>query len=107
MRKAMSIFGLTIGLVILTQPAMAIGWGKESTYYNGVRRATGWGDFRNDGSSTLSNGSRLDSRTPKAARDRVRSRVGRKGTRSRRRRRCRHPRRLQSSRTGPGPSFTR
>jgi hypothetical protein len=28
---------------------MAAGWGKESTYYEDVKRATGWGDFRNDG----------------------------------------------------------
>ena len=49
MRKAMSILALTAGLVILAQPAMAIGWGKESTYYNGIKRATGWGDFTNDG----------------------------------------------------------
>ena len=49
MRKSLSILGLTAGLVILAQPAMAMGWGKESTYYEGIKRATGWGDFRNDG----------------------------------------------------------
>jgi hypothetical protein len=55
MRKAMSILGLTTGLVILAQPALAVGWGKESTYYNNIKRATGWGDFRNENNARALN----------------------------------------------------
>jgi hypothetical protein len=49
MRKSLSILGLTTGLVVLAQPAMAVGWGPESTYYNEIKRATGLGNLWNDG----------------------------------------------------------
>lgn len=49
MRKALAIFGMTALLVIAAQPALGISWGPESTYYKGIKRATGEGDFRNDG----------------------------------------------------------
>jgi hypothetical protein len=49
MRRALSILGLTTSLVVLAQPALAIGWGPESTYYHGIKRATGLGDFFNEG----------------------------------------------------------
>jgi hypothetical protein len=54
MRKSLSVLGLTVGLVILAQPVMAEIlereiWGPEPTYYDGIKRATGSGELRNDG----------------------------------------------------------
>lgn len=49
MRKALSILGLMAGFVIAAQPAIAEVWGPESTYYKNIKRATGEGNFFNQG----------------------------------------------------------
>jgi hypothetical protein len=50
-RKVLTLLVLAAGFVLLAQPAIAIGWGPESTYYKGIKRATGFGDFKNEGNT--------------------------------------------------------
>ncbi|MGH9037294.1 MAG: hypothetical protein ACRD0O_16165, partial [Acidimicrobiia bacterium] len=54
-RKVVALLGLAAGFVVLAQPAIAMGWGPESTYYKGIKRATGFGDFKNEGNTRALN----------------------------------------------------
>lgn len=47
MRRVLAMAALTIGLLAVCAPAMAVTWGPNSSSYNGTKRVTGSGDFYN------------------------------------------------------------
>lgn len=47
MRRALVVLVLVFAFVFTAQPVLAVAWGPNSTYYDGSKRATGWGDFYN------------------------------------------------------------
>lgn len=47
MRKVFTSSALLALTVALAAPAMAVSWGPNSTYYKGIKRATGSGSFTN------------------------------------------------------------
>lgn len=47
MRKLLTSVALLTLTVALAAPAMAVSWGPNSTYYKGIKRATGSGSFTN------------------------------------------------------------
>jgi len=47
MRRFLAMAALTIGLLAACAPAMAVSWGPNSSYYKGVKRVTGSGNFYN------------------------------------------------------------
>lgn len=51
MRRLLATTVLTIGLLGIGVPAMAVAWGPTSSSYKGTRRVTGWGDFYNAGNT--------------------------------------------------------
>lgn len=51
MRRTLAMAALTIGLLGICAPAMAVSWGPTSSYYGGTKRVTGWGDFYNSGNT--------------------------------------------------------
>ena len=50
---AAGLLVLMVGL--LASPALAVGWGPGNAYYNGIRRATGYGDLSNDRNAYAAN----------------------------------------------------
>ncbi len=55
MRRFLVVLVLAAGMAFVARPAAAVSWGPNATYYDGTRRATGWGSFYNSGNTYARN----------------------------------------------------
>lgn len=54
-RKGLVLLVLAAVTIGAAQTAMAVAWGPLSSYYNNIKRVTGWGDFYNEGFAYATN----------------------------------------------------